>query len=166
MTLISRVSNFDTWAELQRAADERYWDGMSLATDPEDRRCGALYLWGYVAEMLLKVAYYRIRSVPYGEDLRNELAGMRDRALALGFTWRGNWHNLESLVSLLIQERSTRGRPLDAYFAEELRHHIDAIAENWSETLRYKDVRALPEETALVFRSLDWLRSHVTELWS
>jgi hypothetical protein len=166
MGLVSRISGIDTWSELERAADERYWDGIVLAVDREGRHSGAVYCWGYVVEMKLKTAYYRVRGVPSSTDLQTELRGIPDRARALGLAWVGSLHNLVSLVSLLIIERRIRGQPLNSGLAQELRRHIAIVGDHWTETLRYKDTRATPEESSEVMNSVDWLLAHAHELWN
>jgi hypothetical protein len=50
--------NPDSIAEFRRAAKQRYFDGLELATN--NRRTAAIYLWGYTAEMLLKAAYFEL----------------------------------------------------------------------------------------------------------
>lgn len=168
MSLISRISGFDTWAELERAAEERYWDGMALATDPEGRHCGAVYLWGYVAEMLLKVAYYRFRNkVKPTDDVQAELVGIPARAKLLGLRWPArNLHRLNSLALLLIEERKIESNPMDPYVAAQLQGHVNLLMGHWTEILRYKDEKATPFESSEVLNSIDWLWSNWSSLWS
>jgi hypothetical protein len=47
-----------TIQEFQFAAEERYWDGLEFMV--AGRAGGGLYLLGYVAEMLLKCASFRL----------------------------------------------------------------------------------------------------------
>jgi len=50
MSLLARINMLEpieTWASLQQAANERYWDGLDLVTGSEARRLGAVYLLGY-----------------------------------------------------------------------------------------------------------------------
>jgi hypothetical protein len=72
MSFVARVQSieaWDTWRGMESAADERFWDGVSLAKGDQPRRAGAIYLLGYVAEMVLKVAYFRFTGIPPSSDL-------------------------------------------------------------------------------------------------
>ena len=44
--------------EFRASARQRFQDALSLAGN--DRRTGAIYLWGYSAEMHLKAAYFSV----------------------------------------------------------------------------------------------------------
>ena len=59
MSFQSRLANLEpveTCATLESAAWERYWDGFDLATSSTaGRYTGALYLLGYVVEIVLKI---------------------------------------------------------------------------------------------------------------
>ncbi len=63
---------------------------LAVAMGDSGHETGAVYLLGYVAEMLLKTAYFRIISVPTGQNIAPHLQGARSHA-----SWRGgNLHNL------------------------------------------------------------------------
>src|SRR5205085_11501029 len=49
-----------TWPELEEAAEQRFWDGFVLAAGSEPRPTGAIYVLGYVAELVLLVMWCRI----------------------------------------------------------------------------------------------------------
>jgi hypothetical protein len=57
----------DSIAEFLLAARQRYDDGLTLAS--HGRRTGAIYVWGYAAEMLLKASFFRLIGVPAGRPL-------------------------------------------------------------------------------------------------
>jgi len=121
-------------------------------------------MFGYVAEFLLKSAYYQVRHVPLNVDLREELRGIPVRAKFLGFPWKGNLHNLESIANLLIAERRLRGNPLDAGVEVELLDKIQFISKIWSESLRYKSEPVGSDELHDVFSTVEWLRDRYTIL--
>jgi hypothetical protein len=164
--LVARLSTHDTRSELERAAWERYWDGVTLATDAGVRSTGAIYLLGYVAQVTLKSAYYRVRQVPATQDLSAELRGLRARATVLGVNWQGNWHNLDSLARLLVTERRVREQAMDPMFEATFQGHVRVVSLNWTETLRYKDTRAESPEVEAVYDSTDWLLINYENLWS
>src|SRR5437016_4276672 len=138
MAINDRLSRHDTWSELERAAISRYWDGLALALGEAGHRTGAIYLLGYVAEMLIKTAYYRVRCIDALVNLQDELRGMPARASFLGLSWRGNKHNLESLCRLQVEERRARGQAMQPDLSVPLQRRIAVITRNWTETLRYK----------------------------
>ena len=48
----------DSIREFRSAGRQRFDDGLALAA--VGRRTGAIYLWGYAAEMILKSAYFSV----------------------------------------------------------------------------------------------------------
>ena len=157
---LQMLEPIETWPSLYSAALERYWDGIDLATSPEARRTAAIYLMGYVAEMLLKVAFFRVTGFPPGQavDLR---------AITTHAAWtKANLHNLDGLTDLLIAERGLRGRAFDPVFAGQLKACVLTVASHWRETLRYRHTPAAETELVEVYQNVDWLRANATLLWS
>ena len=151
---------------MEAAARHRYLDGLLLATSDRERLTGAMYLLGYVAEILVKTAYYRLRGVRPFDDVADELHGMRNRARTLGFPWQGNWHNLESLAGLLVVERAATGSPMEPLFAAEFQARAASVGGHWSEILRYKEAATFESELDEVFESVEWLVANHAQLWS
>jgi hypothetical protein len=150
----------ETWPTLHSAALERFWDGLDLATSAAPRRTAAIYLLGYVAEILLKMAFFRVAGFLPGQAV--EL-----RAITAHAAWtRSNLHNLDALADLLIAERATRDRALDPAFAGQLKSCVLTIANHWGTTLRYKHTAAEQPELAEVYQNVEWLRANATLLWS
>jgi hypothetical protein len=166
VALLERTTRRDTWSELEAAAHLRYFDGLQLATSERERLTGALYMLGYVAEILVKTAYYRFRRLGPTDDVAGELKGMSARARVLGFDWQGNRHNLESLAALLVFERDAAGAPMDLVEATEFQSRVAAIGAHWSEMLRYKDIEAVQAELTEVFEDVEWLVTNHRQLWS
>jgi hypothetical protein len=150
----------ETWPSLHSAAQERYWDGVDLATSPETRGTAAIYLLGYVAEILLKVAFFRVIRCPPGQavDLRT--------ITTHGAWTRANLHNLVGLADLLIAERCIQNRAFDPVFAGQLKTSVLTVANHWRETLRYRYTPAVEPELVEVYQNVDWLRTNATLLWS
>ena len=165
MSLREAIARQDTRGELERAAEDRFWDGLILAASEEGRELGSVYLLGYVAELLLKSAYYRVRGVPFDVDVRHELRGMDARARALGFAWQGNRHNLESVAQLLVAERRIRGNPLGAGIEVKLLGRIRLVSDMWSESLRYRSEPVGRDELNDVYSVVEWLRDKYAILW-
>ena len=148
---------------MELAATERYWDGLALATNNLPRNTGAIYCFGYVVEMLLKVAYFRVTGVADAQNLNvGPLAAMRTQA-----AWRGrNLHDLQGLVSLLIDVRQTLGIAFDPAVAAQMLWYVLTVDAHWRETLRYKHTPALEEELHEVYYSVEWIWEHRDLLWS
>jgi len=155
MGLVARLSNeepAETWAVLHRAAEERFRDGMELATGHWERLTGAIYLFGYVAEMILKVAIFRTRNWS-GQHPIN-ISWFKNYASHKCY----NLHDIDGLANLLIDERRSNNNPFDPVFAAELVHNAKTVSANWRETLRYRSIAAQHAELSEVFQSVEWLR--------
>src|SRR5436309_1473478 len=90
--------------EFEFAADARYADAIRLADG--DRRAGAIYIFGYVVEMVLKVAFLRL--VGHGDEDPITTSTLRgyvgqsptSTARSLGLAGSANLHDLTSWVNL------------------------------------------------------------------
>jgi len=155
MGLLARLNTLgpkETWPALHNAADERYWDGLELATCRQARHLGAIYLLGYVAEIVLKVAFFRVLGWPSKQSV--DLKALKTHA-----SWgRSNLHDVEELAKVLIAERANRKKAFNPVFAAQLQLHAKCLSTNWRETLRYNHSSASYAELAEVFQSVEWLR--------
>ena len=151
----------ETCETLESAAWERYWDGFDLATSSTDGRyTGALYLLGYVVEIMLKIGFFRTVGTPPGtpvqlDAIKHHVAWTRNR----------NLHDVASLARVLIAERALRGRAFDPVFAGILDRHVQILVAHWREVVRYRHTPALEGEFAEVFRSTEWILSNRETLW-
>ncbi len=146
---------------MELAAEQRYWDGLTLAHADTGNETGALYLLGYVAEMLLKTAYFRVAGVPFADNVAPSLKAASNNAAWLG----GNLHNLQSWVALLNAVRVVQGQPWDVATASLVDRHVRIIDSHWRESLRYTSFSAVPAELEEVLASVDWLRDNYDVLW-
>lgn len=161
LTRLAVAEPFETWPGMERAAAQRFWDSLALATNGSGHEARAIYLLGYVAEMLLKTAYFRVTSVPTGQSIAPHLQGARTHA-----SWRGgNLHNLQSWVILLGDVRAIQSNPWSAVTAATIERHILIINSHWRESLRYTSFAATNAELEEVFASVDWLRYNYSLLW-
>ena len=152
---------FETWPLMELAAEQRYWDGLALALADSGSETGALYLLGYVAEMLLKTAYFRIAGVPSGDDIAPSLKAASNNSAWLG----GNLHNLRSWVALLNAIRFAQGNPWDVLTAAAVERHVLTIDSHWRESIRYTAFAATSAELEEVLTSVDWLHNNYDTLW-
>src|SRR6266542_2523497 len=112
LTLKTRTGR-DTIRKLEAAATRRYAEASRLTTHEP---LGALYLFGYVVEIRLKAAYYRLAGLGATDDLGHrppgaigsprELAEGQIRTI-LGLQGRSSvGHHLNGWVQLIISTRS------------------------------------------------------------
>ncbi len=167
MPLQNRISTRDTWAELERAGEIRFWEACALATGAEPMRTGAIYLLGYVAELIIKCAYFRLRGIAALDDVGPELrfAPRRAQAIRGGFAWKGNLHSIQEWARLLVIERRERGKPLPPPIHVSFLTVVSVIVAEWSEILRYKDTAATDNELHDMFQGVEWLRANCRRLW-
>ena len=159
---LSILEPVESWSTLHAAAEERFWDGFDLATSEAGRHTGAIYLFGYVAEMLLKVAFFRVRGFPAYGNVYPHLHIAQNHAAWTG----GNLHSLEAWTEVLIATRASLGIPLDTVFASQLRMNVAVLVSHWRESLRYKYSEADSQELREVFDLVDWLLANRNVLWS
>ncbi len=137
----------ETWPELEDAANERFWDGIALACD-DHRGTGAIYLWGYVAEVLIKCASLRARGVSGTATVAPILHG------------EGIWHHrLSDLLHDLRTVRIAASRPLGPVLDSALGSRVNVLSQNWDVSLRYRSTRATETELTEVYNAVEWLMS-------
>lgn len=154
----------DSIARFRSAAVGRYRDADALFE--AGRRLGAIYLYGYTAEMLLKAAYFRLAGrAPDDPIERSHLdAAKRHATRNLGLTWTGNFHDLGAWVDLLVHERRSRGAPHPPAVARELPSRVYTLYANWRESIRYDTARPSAREAAETRGSAAWLLRRYPEL--
>jgi hypothetical protein len=150
--------------EFRAAAWHRFNDGLELAG--RGRRTGAIYMWGYCAEMVLKAAYF---SITMGETDVITWSGHLQPAIQHGrnvhtITWpyHGQGHNVRAWAELLVAERAAiAGRTYPAAVGREIQAHGQRIGLLWSETLRYHKNVAYLYEVTQVRLSAEWLLANL-----
>lgn len=159
-TLLDRCQP-DSIREFRHAAEERFQDGIVLAT--AGRRTAAIYLWGYAVEMTLKAAYFEtshflIDQVITLQDLQQAMA----TAVQLGIHWPGNLHRTDAWAQFITSMRSAV--PAQNYrvpgFGSRVLAHALTVAQYWRETLRYRKNVAYWYEVERVWTSTEWLLEH------
>jgi hypothetical protein len=93
--LLSRCQP-DSILQFRAAAMQRADDALALAA--AGRRTGAIYLWGYAAEMVLKAAYFSSLGPPETQIItwRGDLRPAIDLGRSMGIHWpdAGAGHNI------------------------------------------------------------------------
>jgi hypothetical protein len=154
--------------EFWASAQLRFEEGLALAG--KGHRTGAIYLWGYSAEMILKAAYFRLMGLRETAVLtwNGNIQPAIDRGRhVLGIVWPipGQGHNVRAWADLLIAERAALPGGAYAYpFAQEVQECGQSIGQLWSETLRYHKNRAYSYEMNQVREAVAWLLANAHAL--
>ena len=99
----------DSIREFRLLGRRRFDDALALAA--AGRRTGAIYLWGYTAEMILKAAYFSViglsetTAITWNADLRPAI--VRGRSLGIVWPRSGDGHNVRAWSELLVLQRAT-----------------------------------------------------------
>jgi len=145
-----------TITRFRAAAGARYGEARRLET--EGYRLGAIYLFGYSAEMLLKAAYFRVRGFAANATITlQHLVDARQQARSAGLVWTGNLHDLSGWARLLTHERETRGSPYTSRYGNQLLSQVNSISQHWREWLRYHDMTPYAGEVVTVRSAATWL---------
>ncbi|WP_165221537.1 hypothetical protein [Aquisphaera insulae] len=153
--------------EFRAAANERYQDGLALAI--QGRRTGAIYLWGYSAEMALKAAYFTLfHSETATLDWKSHiLPAIQHAKLVRQIAWpvAGQGHNVRAWAELLVAERaSISGRAYEPRTARQVQVCGQRIGQLWSESLRYHGNLAYSHEVTRVRLAAEWLLINLVNL--
>ena len=151
VTLSERLGP-DTIREWQHAAS-RQWDDAEILR--ENRRpLAAIYLYGYVAEILIKGAYFRLIKKSLDEEITT-----RDRRTAISESEKPmNLHDIAGWAKLLVRKRIELGQPNESPSGDEINHNATTLYLNWRETIRYHDTEVAPAELAQVHKLAIWFR--------
>jgi hypothetical protein len=159
----------DSIAEFRAGARQRFDDAVALQN--RGRRTGAIYLWGYAAEMTLKAAYFTLlgraetQALSWTADI---LPAINRGRTALGIAWpiQGQGHNVRAWAELLVLERAanTAWAYPTAAFAVAVQRAGQRFEPLWRETLRYHKNIAYPHEVRQVREAAEWLLTH-SALW-
>jgi hypothetical protein len=153
----------DSIREFRPAARRRFDDALVLAT--HGQRTGAIYLWGYTAEMILKAAYSSFIGMAEADPItwQGHLQPAISGAAGLGIIWppSGKGHNVEKWAELLVNSRA--GHPTAAYpaaFGLDVQSKGQQIWQIWRETLRYHKNVAYLHEVRQMRGCVEWLLIH------
>ena len=156
----------DSIREFRLAARQRFDDALALAA--AGQRTGAIYLWGYTAEMTLKAAYFSLigmaetATITWPDHLRPAIA--RGRTLGIAWPRGGEGHNLRAWAEFLVAERAFRGTAYTVPFGREVQRRGQRFEHLWRETLRYRKNYAYLYEVSEVREAAEWLLVHLAHL--
>jgi hypothetical protein len=149
----------DSILEFRESARRRYDDGLALVA--AGHRTGAIYLWGYAAEMLLKAAYFSLIGLAETDAItwQREIQPAIAKGRGWGILWppQGAGHNVRAWADLLFLERSaTPGTAYTSPLDVEVQARGRRISELWRETLRYHKNVAYTHEVGRVRTDTEW----------
>jgi hypothetical protein len=126
----------------------------------------AIYLWGYVAEMTLKAAYFSLLGFNRQTKVtRADLQAVKSAAKRKYQIDLGNFHNVFHWAKLLIYDRIALGQGYSIPgFDLEVTRRSESVHSRWRETLRYKTNRPYEFEVKAVRDSAQWLLHYKRKL--
>jgi hypothetical protein len=144
--------------EFRASAKARFDDALALAA--AGRRSGAIYMWGYCTEMLLKAAYFSVIGKSETDEIKlTDILGATNKGRGtFGINWpkQEGWHNLRAWSELLVAERSMSSVPYAQQLATEVRRQGRRIGDLWSVSLRYHKNVAYTHEVKRVWEAAEW----------
>ncbi len=146
---------FDTIEEFRAAAMGRYEDARRLHRRSRD--LGAIYLFGYAVEMLVKAAYFHNAGF-----LRARTISKADRKAAaqiwstLGLLAEPGQHDIAGWASLAVAARVTCAIEYPLGFGNEIVTRASSLYLIWRETLRYRATQPLGREVREIRSIADW----------
>ena len=149
----------------EAAAEEKYEDGFNLMASPSPGN--GVYLMGYVAEMLLKSAYFRLIGLSATATItRTELNQARSAARTLGVAApEESLHGLEFWGELLIKTRR-QGVLMAPLIEAELDKRTKLLAQNWFVEMRYQALQGISlSDVEAVLDDVIWIKSNYEQLW-
>ena len=159
--LLSRFQP-DSIVEFRAAAMQRSLDALALETG--GRRSGAIYLWGYVAEMTLKAAFFEASGVDRFEAI--PLKKLREGLATLPGVDGRQLHHLGLWAQALVRLRGTVPSLLypDPAFGSVVIAKAQALYGLWRETIRYHKNVAYSHELSRARGAAEWLFLHSPRL--
>ena len=182
MPLVVRIG-YDTIQRLEQAALQRFEEAEILHNT--GKNLAGVYLHGYVAEMMIKSAYYRMIGIGYKEkidsDRRKRLNGSARTKIEKDISngdlqlFDDVWpdkkikdelmkieksHPIFGFALLLRDEMKKSDR---SGLRDKVSSNATVIRRNWDPTLRYRVVKPNPKEIREVRTASKWFLDHHTE---
>lgn len=153
----------ETLQDFETAAAERYWEALDLMV--AGRRATGIYLMGYVAEMRLKLAYFRVIGERSTAMVKPLLGPVKQEATSLKLDTE-NYHSLRLWSELIIMKRAALGKVSPAGQLEKtLREVANTLYDIWWVEMRYRPDCATEDEMNRVFHGVSWLDRNYISLW-
>lgn len=129
------------------------------------KRLAELYWLGYVVEMSLCAACYRVLGydpqTPIKDNDRRECEKQARAEKLMGT----QPHDLAGWSQYLVFLRNDLAQPLNKKFAFELTENAEAVFEHWRPRLRYKTLVPTEAQLRQVRTSTDWINQQYNQMW-
>jgi len=162
----------ETILEVETAAHDRLVDTLGLIVEAQYH--GAVYIAGYVAEILLKTAWVRFTGGLGSTLLYSSFASAPLRLNHLYSVHRPgivvpakeSFHSIQFWRDLLILERASAGNPYTRAFEGVLVLNTDQLYDLWWVEARYRHNDATLLEATTAYDLTDWVLKNHSALWS
>ncbi|MGN6624996.1 MAG: hypothetical protein ACTHLN_00125 [Tepidisphaeraceae bacterium] len=167
MSLRGEINAYpETLTDLDRACALRWREGDSLSE--QHQYPGSVYLLGYVVEMRLKLASFRLlgaRPHDPAEVQRHRVdAWMRQYAPHVP---KEGGHNVIYWAAFIQLYRLATGRPLDLRCQRALRRHVyGAVYHDWKVEMRYRDSQSDAEAAWRLWSAAWWIEENWLTLYA
>ncbi len=165
MQLRQRLALYpETLSDFGVAAEEKYWEGIELAA--AGHNAAGIYLLGFTAEMLLKIACFRNDGALVTSPVSPLLVPARTWLNATPMSVpHESYHSLWFWMTYLQARRIHQRRPLARNLDGELVHHVRRLYQVWWIEMRYRPDQATAHEVNRVVTDVTWLRENFLFLW-
>lgn len=157
-------SHPETILDLARASRARYEEGLSFIS--QGKPWIGIYIAGYSAEMILKIAYFLAKGAQWSSPVKPELDSTLREARFLGVLYPPQgFHNTLFWMDLLIAKLNHQGHRLTGDFESDLRTRTDILYDIWCISMRYRREEPMEEEVNAFIWALSWLMDKRFDLW-
>ena len=140
------------------AAGERLLDAMAIAlADGREASRGSVYLWGYVVEMILKAAYFRV--LGWNPTVPVKLSAVA-KTMGLKTVSARDGHDLSLLSRALMRERGLRGLETPGEIASDFDRRVARVSAAWSVDDRYDGSPTSSGLIGQMFEDASWFVAH------
>jgi hypothetical protein len=153
----------DTISKLEGAAPRRLEEAAVL--ERQGLLVGAVYLYGYVAEIVLGAAYFRM--IGYRPEVEITPAA-RKLAIAQAQQWKlmsSNPHDIPGWARLVIATRKQRSQGYPKSFRDEIIKQAEGLYAQWRPGLRYRVTVPASWEVKTIRLAAEWFKQNDQRLW-
>lgn len=153
----------ETLQDQELAAEQRYWEGIELLV--QEQGAGGVYLLGFVAEIHLKLAYFRFVGRRPADPVDGCLQHARRQGRQLIPVVRDeSYHSIRFWWRLLDAERSHQARLWNDDFRREVEWRSERLYNDWWIEMRYRQTWPVQADQDNVLDHVSWIRAHRIEL--
>lgn len=163
MSLIDKIED-QTLSQIEKAATQRFAEAVWLVEG--HHRLAAVYFFGYVVEIVLCAAYFKM--IDFGQNeliTTTKLNLPLKTAKAKSKMDKGKAHPIDGWADLLIEGRdSLHPPPFDEKLVLLIRERVSAIVDLWRPTLRYQSFDVSEEQVNEARHAADWFLKNSSRL--